>query len=330
MRPTLDIVIVNWNAGPNLRACLQSVDDARRNELELKHVVVVDNASTDGSLADLEFPCLPLSIVRNIENRGFAAACNQGAQGNSGDYLLLLNPDVRVCIDSFQVPLEFLEDSANKEVGICGIQLLGDSGNITRSCARFPTGSSFFFQMVGLDRMFPSLFKGHFLSLEDHLKSGPVDQVMGAFFLVRRSLFEALEGFDERFFVYYEDLDFACRAKQLGWKSYYLAKVQAHHRGGGCSAQAKAQRLFYSLRSRTLYASKHFQPVAAAGVIMCTLLLEPISRLALAVAHKSGQGTRETLQAYKMLWSSLPSLLRKRRALKEKKTSTGKVGSIPV
>src|SRR5660398_194498 len=110
------------------------------------------------------------------------------------------------------------------------------------SCARFPCVSGFLAHAVGLDRSFPRL--GHFMAEWDHLANRQVDHVIGAFFLVRRGLFEQLQGFDERFFVYFEDVDFSCRAKQSGWKSYYLADTQAFHAGGGTSNQVKAQRSF--------------------------------------------------------------------------------------
>jgi N-acetylglucosaminyl-diphospho-decaprenol L-rhamnosyltransferase len=330
MASTLCIVIVNWNAGRHLLDCLDNVRVTPLGDFELEQVVVVDNASSDGSADNLHFPELPLSVVRNSENRGFAAASNQGARGSSADYLLFLNPDTRVLPDSFQIPIEFLEKPENAKVGICGIQLLDEAGNVSQSCSRFPTAGSFFSLMLGLDRFFSSRFKGHFLSREDHLKSRPVDQVMGAFFLVRRKLFESLSGFDERFFVYFEDLDFSYRAKQTGWESYHLATAQAYHRGGGCSENVKARRLYYSLCSRILYSYKHFGAIAATAVMLATLLIEPFSRLALAVSHGSKREAREIFEAYLMLWEALPSLLKTRSAgLKHKRPGTGTVGPIP-
>jgi len=330
MKPSLDIVIVGWNAGWHLGVCLHGVRTTSRHGFELKRVVVVDNASSDGSVDNLHFPDLPLSLVQNSENRGFAAACNQGARGSSADYLLFLNPDTRIFADSLQIPIQFMEESRNAGVGICGIQLLDEEGNVSQSCSRFPTTPSLLSQMFGLDRLFPKQFKGHFLGRQDHLKSGQVDQIMGAFFLVRRKLFESLGGFDERFFVYFEDLDFSYRAKQAGWQSRHLATAQAYHRGGGCSEQVKATRLYYSLCSRILYCYKHFGRAVATGVILGTLLLEPFSRLILAVAHKSGQAMQETVQAYIMLWSALPSLLRNHRAnVEHEKPSPEAVRSIP-
>src|SRR5262249_42876882 len=136
----------------------------------------------------------------------------------------------------------------------------------------------------------------------DHATSEEVDHVIGAFFLVRRQLFEILNGFDERFFVYLEDLDFSYRASRSGWRSYYLASARARHIGGGCSAKVKAPRLFYALRSRLLYCDKHFGRVSATSVLLASIITEPISRIMRAIWHRSHEELQETLQAYGMLF----------------------------
>ena len=133
--------------------------------------------------------------------------------------------------------------------------------------------------------------------------------LIGAFYLVHRELFDKLGGFDERFFVYLEDLDFSLRARQAGYASYYLASASAFHKGGGTSENINARRLFYSLRSRVLYAYKHFSFVSATVVLLGTLFVEPLSRLVLAMVRRSGSSMMETLSAYGQLWRALPSLV---------------------
>src|SRR5205823_7218964 len=134
-------------------------------------------------------------------------------------------------------------------IGIAGIQLLDADGRIARTCARFPTPGRFFSKMLGLDTILPAAFAPHFMVEWDHNHNREVDQVMGAFFLVRRSVFEALGGFDERFFVYFEEVDFSLRARKLGWRTFYLSVAQAYHWGSGpVTKPAQATRLFYSLR----------------------------------------------------------------------------------
>lgn len=310
MNASLDIVIVNWNAGQQLRECLQSIATVDREGFELLRVVVVDNASADGSLDGLEKLRLPLTLIRNIENRGFAAACNQGAKDSKADYLLFLNPDTRLFANSLKVPLGFMESPNNKDIGIVGIQLVDEGGHISRTCVRFPTPVKLWVHMLGLNRVFSRLLPGYFMTDWDHRESGEVDHVIGAFFLVRRTLFQLLGGFDGRFFVYFEDLDFSLRAKLAGWRSFYLTAARIFHKGGGTSEQVKAKRLFYSLRSRVLYGYKHFGWWAATSLLLGTLLLEPLIRLVLAAARRSGRDIMETLQAYRMLIADLPAIFR--------------------
>ncbi|KPJ64955.1 hypothetical protein AMJ44_11750 [candidate division WOR-1 bacterium DG_54_3] len=313
MKSSLDIIIVNWNAGQQLRECIGSIVGAKRDGFNLNRVIVVDNASADGSADELEDLRLPVSIIRNEENRGFAAACNQGAEDSSADYLLFLNPDTYLNQDSLAKPLIFMEEVSDQQIGIVGIQLLDKNGEIARTCARFPTPGRFFSKMLGLDRLFPHAFPSHFMSEWDHQASREVEHVMGAFFLIRRFIFEELGGFDEQFFVYLEDLDFSFRARQAGWHCFYLADTKARHKGGGTSEKVKAMRLFYSLQSRILYGYKHFGWWSATGLMLGTVLLEPWLRVAFAVATGSLVQLKEAQKAYAMLWRSLPQLILRER-----------------
>ena len=300
----VDIIIVNWNAGQQLCVCLESIMAANTEEFELRRVVVVDNASTDRSLDGLEHLSLPLTIMRNATNRGFAAACNQGAKGSDADYLLFLNPDTRLFSDSLSKPIAFMEQAENQQIGIVGIQLMDEQGQVSRTCSRFPTPQTFFVKMCGLDYIFPKHFSSHFMTDWEHNKNRGVDHVIGAFFLVRQPLFKELNGFDEQFFVYFEDLDFSVRASRLGWRSYYFAEAQAFHKGGGTSEQVKATRLFYSLRSRILYGYKHFNKVIAIVLMMGTLLIEPVTRVVYALYSRSFLQLQETVKGYALLWRS--------------------------
>jgi GT2 family glycosyltransferase len=265
-------------------------------------VVVVDNASWDQSIAEITNLDLPLTIIYNPVNLGFGAACNIGAKNSRADFLLFLNPDTRLFEDSLSRPLAFMTQPRSRRMGIVGVQLLDEYGQISRSCTRFPTPAHFLAKSLGLDRLFPRLFPSHFMTEWDHYDSRNVDHVMGAFFLVRHALFEMLGGFDERFFVYLEDLDFSLRAWQSGWSSFYIAEVQAYHRGGGTSEQVKALRLSYSIHSRVLYSYKHFSWAAATGLLLVTLLLEPLARLGFSVTKGSLVEAKETIHGYFSLW----------------------------
>jgi len=306
--PSIDIIIVNWNSGSLLLSCIQSIIKYHANLVS--SVIIVDNASIDSSLLAIDsLECLPFSlqVIRNQDNQGFGAACNQGANQSDSDFILFLNPDTRLFERSLSDPLSYIQDPNNQSVGIVGIQLLDEHSIVARSCARFPSPFGFLAHAIGLDKIFPSL--GHFMTEWIHDSTRQVDQVIGAFFFLRRSLFEQLKGFDERFFVYYEEVDFSYRAKKVGWQTIYLADSQAFHSGGGTTNKVKARRLFYVLRSRLLYADKHFSPVGFSLIFLEALLLEPLSRSGLAVARHSWPALKETWQGYVMLWRWLPQWL---------------------
>lgn len=302
---SLDIVIVNWNAGKQLHTCLDSILLALKNGVDLCRVVVVDNASIDGSAKELQKFGLPLTIIHNETNRGFAAACNQGAEGGGSNYILFLNPDTRLFADSLVKPMKFMTHPNNHRFGIVGIQLVDENKSVSRTCARFPTAAMFGFRMLGLDRLFPNRRLSHFMSEWDHGQNRMVDHVIGAFFLVRRSLFHELKGFDKRFFVYLEDLDFSLRARTAGWQSFYLADARAFHMGGGTSAQVKDRRLSYSVRSHILYGYKHFNLWAATFLMLGMMFVEPWLRVGLAIANRSKRQLKDTVTAYAMLWRKL-------------------------
>ena len=305
-QPSLDIIIVNWNTGILLRDCLQSLRQACSEDFRLDRVVVVDNNSSDGSAVGVKgLLDHPIFVLRNDANRGFAAACNQGAAGTQADYLLFLNPDTRVFPDSLQRPLDFLEETESARYGVCGVRHVDEWGAFTTSCARFPSLRIFVGRMTGLNRLFPKWFPPHLMLESECSGSREVDQIIGAFFLVRRTLFETLGGFDPRFFVYFEEVDFSLRALQKGFRSYYLSAAAVYHKGAGSSQQAKAARLFYSLRSRLLFGFKHYPFLEALTLAVLTLTVEMIARLLAAVGSLSMSRLVETVQGYTALFVCL-------------------------
>lgn len=306
---TVDIIIVNWNSGEQLRDCLRSIPAAGRQGFDLGRVIVVDNASRDGSAELLGAGGYALEVLRNPRNVGFAAACNQGAAGSTADYLLFLNPDTRLFQNSLSVPISFMESSASQRHGICGIQLLDDAGEVARSCVRFPSPMRLLAHFFGLQHLLPRYFARELMTEWDHQSSRDVDQVMGAFFLVRRAVFESLGGFDERFFVFYEELDFSRRAAASGWTTHFLATAQVFHRGQGTTTSVRPTALFYLLRSRALYSRKHFGVFWASLILLLTLTVEPISRCVFAVVVSgSASDVPMIVEAYARLWRALPRL----------------------
>lgn len=304
--PSLQIVVVNWNAGSHLRRCLSTIASAAiTTGFRLDRVTVVDNASTDGSLEGLDEVPLPLSVARNRTNRGFGAACNQGARESRSEYVLFLNPDTQLTPEALFRPIAFLEDPEHRLVAVAGIQLVDDVGTVSRTCARFPTPAMFAIDILGLDRLWPGLFQSHVMAAWDHAETMFVPHVMGAFYLMRRTVFEAVGGFDERYFVYLEDLDLSRRIHDAGWRIAYLADARAYHKGGGSSEQVKAARLAYALRSRIQYGYRHFGLVSATALALETLMVAPVVRGAHAAVRRRPGELRDVVQAFRMLWGSV-------------------------
>jgi len=308
----LDIIIVNWNAGRQLKEAVHSI--YKHHDDLVSAIIIVDNHSTDDSVVavgSLGSPPCDLRIIHNSENRGFAAACNQGSVFARGEYLLFLNPDTVLHERSLRVPLDYLEQQKNTDIGIASIQLFDQSGRIARSCGRFPTLQIFLAHCLGINRLAPFMELNLFREEWAHDQTETVDHVIGAFYLIRRSVFESLRGFDERFFVYFEDMDLSLRAYRAGWRSVFLAEAQAFHGGGGTSGQVKAHRLFYWLRSRLFFAFKHFRPWQAWALVAVTVVVEPISRSVFGMLRGGAEGVRRTLIGFGMLYRDLPGILRK-------------------
>jgi hypothetical protein len=297
----VSIIIVNWNAGQQLLDCIYSIRQHHNNLVE--SVIVIDNASEDDSIAKVEtLEALPfkLEITKNSSNRGFAAACNQGATLATADYLLFLNPDTRLFENSLLKTIEFMEHPHNINIGICGIQLKDDLNHTSTSAANFPTLRVILGKVLALNKLFPNIFPNHLMSSAELNKSGYVDQVIGAFFLIRKNVFDQCNGFDEQFFVYFEEVDLSLRAKKLGHLSYFLSEASAFHKGGGCSERVKSTRLFYSLRSRIYYAKKHYSTMEFVFLLLITAIELPL-RLAQGILRLSTLDIINVLSAYKRL-----------------------------
>lgn len=303
MTPSVDVIIVNWNAGSVLPRSVDSVVRSMSNAFRA-NIVLIDNASADDSLDRVTTVGGPVRIIRNELNRGFARACNQGAAGSRADYLLFLNPDVVLEPDALAASIAFMHCDAQRDVGVVGIQLVGANGEIMRTCTRRPTAVDFVNTVLRLDRVSP-WFTTHRLLGWDHRQTCEVGHVTGAFYLVRRAVFEQVGGFDEQFFAYYEDLDFSVRAYHAGWRSVYLAGVRAYHRGGWQSDVGRAWRLCHDWRSRIQYAHKHFGPSATTAVVLGTLVVEPLVPIASAILTRSLRPVKEALRAYGLMCRSL-------------------------
>ena len=301
-RPALDVVIVNWNGGALLRACLASLAAAR--DAGTVQVTVVDNASTDGSAEDLPALPRPLRLIRNDANLGFGRACDQGAAAGDAPAILFLNPDTQVAPDALGIARAAL--TADSRTGIVGARRVDPDGRTARSCARAPTALGLLGRALALDRL--GLVRPHFLLEWDHAEDRAVDQVMGAFLMIRRDLFTTLGGFDPRFFVYWEDVDLCARTRAAGFSVRHVAGAVARHEGQGTTRQVRARRLFYFLRSQILYAGKHHGAAASLALAAASFGAQLPLRLALALARRSPGEAAEVLRAAGFLAAALPGL----------------------
>lgn len=222
----LSVIIVNWKTKDELRACLRSTLEGDRTSME---IIVVDNASHDGSVEMLkrEFPSV--QVIENEANYGFARAANIGIKASSGRYVLLLNPDTEVQPHAFSTLIRFADE--NPEIGIIGPKILNPNGTLQYSCRRFPTIGAAIFRNTLLGRLFPrNPYTRDYLMVEwDHRETRDVDWVSGAAMLIRRRMLEEIGLLDERFYMYCEDVDLAYRAWEKGWRVTYYPHVCVTH-----------------------------------------------------------------------------------------------------
>ncbi|MBA3657759.1 MAG: glycosyltransferase family 2 protein [Gemmatimonadaceae bacterium] len=311
--PEIDVVIVNWNAGRLVSDCIAALDKLAHS-LPCLHVIVVDNASTDGSADNLVVANLQLSVIKSRANLGFAGGCNLGVEAGRAPILLFLNPDVIVGDPAaVTTPLDFFRNPANSSTGACGVQLRDEYGAIARTLSPFPTPRRAFGWMTALDRIVPALFDPHFLPVAEHTYSRRVDSIMGAYLMMRREVFEMLGGFSTRFFVYYEDVDLCRRATSAGFPSWFVADVSVMHEGCGTTHSIRALRYFYSTRSRIIYGLRHFSRTSGLLTAAGWLVIDPLVRILYSVATFSFLSTGQTLRGAAMLWRDSVNFMKEGR-----------------
>lgn len=302
----LSIIIVSWNVKDLLLKCLGSIFNNQGN-LNLE-VFVVDNASNDDTvegikgilnghtrdtnygkeiteIKKLEIKGVDFEIIENKKNLGFAKANNQGIKQARGEFILLLNPDTEIKIGTLETMVKFMRE--HQECGITGCRLLNPDGTIQPSIRRFPDFWSQVMILLKLHHLFPNAWpiKKYFVKDFDYSKIQSVEQVMGAFFMIKREVIEKIGMLDENFFIWFEEVDFCKRTIEAGWKVYYVSEAKIIHHGAQSFKQVlnlKKQKMFN--KSQLYYFKKHqpcwqwlglwlLQPVSLAltGIIqVCT------------------------------------------------------------
>lgn len=272
----VSVIIVNYNAGDRLMACVASILEAPVRA----EVIVVDNGSEDGSIS-----CLVarygtdkrLSVIRNNANFGFSRGCNIGTQAAMGDFLLYLNPDCR--IESETIPALRAVLERHPEAGMTGGRLLNPDGTEQAGSRRdFPSPWRSFVHLSGLHR-----FKGRcpafFPDFSRHREAVPdaeveVEAVSGACMMVPRKIFDDVGGFDEGYFLHVEDLDWCMRIRQKKWQIFFVPQAPVIHAKGACSARRPVFVEWHKHRGMTRFYWKFYRhrlcglelPIALAGV----------------------------------------------------------------
>jgi hypothetical protein len=265
----LAIIILNYNTADLLRGCLQSVR-ASRHRLHVA-VVVVDNASNDGSAAMVSAEFADVQLIVNPANIGYSAGNNVGlrALGFGGQsmaclddlprYVLLLNPDTLLRPTTLAEMVAYMD--AHPAIGVAGPRVRRPDGTLDRACRRsFPTPQVSFYRMVGLSKIFSRSrhFNAYNLAYWPEDAVHPVDSVVGAYMQVRREAVRAVGLLDERFFMYGEDLDWAKRIKDVGWEIWYNGAVEITHVKEAASSRSSKSRIdFYE--AMWLFYAKHYR-----------------------------------------------------------------------
>lgn len=300
MSISIDIIIINYNSENRLLNNIHSILDSDYDDF---HLIIVDNASTDDSLVNIPDD-KRIKLLINDSNVGFGKACNQGAKLSNSKYILFLNPDTIVEKSTIKDSVYFLEN--NPQVTILGCKHFDENGNTRHSCSRFPTFLHSINDIFGLSKVLPKLFKAAALMTDwNHAESRFVDQVMGAFFLIRRIEFEKVNCFDEQFFVYYEDADLARKIIANGGSVFYNSQISIFHEGCGTTNKIKDIRLFYSLKSQLKFHKKYFKLYQRIILIILIHLIEFPLRIMHALIKEGWHGAKGVVKGYILLNRSL-------------------------
>jgi len=257
----ISVVIVSYNVKFFLEQCLSSLTKAIEMLSEsgkLTEVYVVDNASTDGSIDFLQ-PLFPsFYFVRNRENTGFAKANNQALARCRGEFVLFLNPDTILAEDTLNLCINYLD--SQPRAGALGPRMIDGAGNYLKESKRgFPSPAASFYKMTGVTRLFPrsKIFSAYYAGHLPERTTHSVSVLSGAFMLIRKTVLDEIGGFDERFFMYAEDIDLSYRIIQAGYVNYYFPETTIIHFKGE-STRKDSGYVMHFYQAMTLFIDKHF------------------------------------------------------------------------
>lgn len=251
----LSIIIVNYNVKHFVELAILSAQKACRG-MEAE-IIVVDNLSTDGSVAYLNAKFPEIQLIANQKNTGFAVANNQAMRLAKGTYILLLNPDTIVAEDTFHACISFME--SHPKAGCLGVKMIDGTGAFLPESKRaFPGPAVAFYKAFGLSSVFPQsrLFGQYHLGYLDKNETHEVDVLAGAFMLLRKEALEVTGLLDEAFFMYGEDIDLSYRIKQAGFSNYYFHEAPIIHFKGESTKKGSLNYVQMFYNAMKIFASK--------------------------------------------------------------------------
>jgi len=251
----ISIVVISYNGMEFIPDCLATVV-ASLHEVDAE-VIVVDNGSSDGTVSFIRDSYPDIAVVANDENRGFAPAVNQGLRSAGGEFILLLNQDTRIRENAIVRLARRME--RDETIGTIGPRLVGFDGVLQKSCRAFPTYRHLFFDLTGLSFLFPRsrIFGGWRMGWFDHETERKVDQPMGAALMVRREMLDKVGFFDERFRIFFNDVDYCRRVRLAGYVNLYYPDAVIEHYYGGTIRTMKPDMVMESHRAMYQYFKKY-------------------------------------------------------------------------
>jgi hypothetical protein len=304
----ISVIIVSWNAKHYLLDCLKNLNGSGAGKSI--EVIVVDNASTDGSPEAVEKDFPGVKLVRNGTNRGFATANNIGIEQSNGRYVCLINSDIKVLGNCLERLCDYMD--SHPAIGMVGPKILNPDMTSQCSCRRFPSLWNNFCAATGLNRLFQqtSFFSGEHMFFFKHDVVNRVNVLVGCFLMVRREALTQVGLLDERFFIYAEDIDWCRRFWNAGWGVVFFPGAQAFHYMGGSSSNAPTKFAIEQDRAKMQYWRKYHRipdQFAILVIIAMHHMLRVLGRILLLLLRPSK--IRETLCNIKKDATCLFSLL---------------------
>lgn len=302
----VSIIIVNYNTDKLLIDCVKSVSSSMRlSDFEL---IVVDNSSSDESLIEFKKEYPDVFLINNKENVGFSKAVNQTLKTIKGQFVLLLNPDTVIEHGSIDKMISFMQD--NPQTGVCGPAIYNPDKTLQMSSHHFPRLLDIFFDKTHLSKIFSKnpLFGRYQMSYWAHDTTREVDWLTGACLMVRTELLNQINGFDERFFMFCEDIDLCLRIKQKGFKSVFLPQAKIIHYKSGSSNIIRNKAPIMAWESLIMFWQKHYGQFSAfllKGILCLDAIVKIAALKIMLLKVKNNEDTLAEIDYFKQILKNI-------------------------